>query len=233
MYGLAARAVRISSDGLTYRFLMRPEAKFHDGSRMTAHDVAFSLNLLKEKGHPIIVQLMRDVSGAEATDDATVVVRFAAGPRPRRAAVRGVAADLLARLLFEAQVRRDHARGSARLRSLQGRQARGRPLHRIRPRQGLVGRRPAGVGRAQQFRRRSATSSIAIATWRSKASPAATICSARNSPRASGRRATISRRSRTAASSRTCFPTTRRPARRAGSSTPAARSSRTGCCAKR
>ena len=41
MYGLAARAVRISSDGLTYRFLMRPEAKFHDGSRMTAHDVAF------------------------------------------------------------------------------------------------------------------------------------------------------------------------------------------------
>ena len=79
MYGLAARAVRISSDGLTYRFLMRPEAKFHDGSRMTAHDVAFSLNLLKDKGHPIIAQLMRDVSGAEATDDATVIVRFAAG----------------------------------------------------------------------------------------------------------------------------------------------------------
>ena len=79
MYGLAARAVRISSDGLTYRFSMRPEAKFHDGSRMTAHDVAFTLNLLKEKGHPIIVQLTRDMTGAEATDDATVVVRFAQG----------------------------------------------------------------------------------------------------------------------------------------------------------
>ena len=79
MYGLAARAVRISGDGLTYRFLMRPEAKFHDGSRMTAHDVAYTLSLLKEKGHPIIIQLMRDVSGVEATDDATVVVRFAAG----------------------------------------------------------------------------------------------------------------------------------------------------------
>jgi ABC-type transport system substrate-binding protein len=31
---------------------MRPEAKFHDGSRMTAHDVAFTLNLLKEEGPP-------------------------------------------------------------------------------------------------------------------------------------------------------------------------------------
>jgi microcin C transport system substrate-binding protein len=54
MYGLAARAVRISADKLTYRYLLRPEARFHDGTRLTAHDVAFSLKLLKEKGHPII-----------------------------------------------------------------------------------------------------------------------------------------------------------------------------------
>src|SRR5207248_10787369 len=71
MYGLAARAVIISTDGLTYRFLLRPEAKFHDGSRLTAKDVAFSLGILKEKGHPIIKQLMRDVVGAEAPDDRT------------------------------------------------------------------------------------------------------------------------------------------------------------------
>ncbi len=77
MYGLAARAVRISADGLTYRFQLRPEAKFHDGSKLTAHDVAFSLALLKAKGHPIITQLLRDMTGAEAVDDAAVVVRFA------------------------------------------------------------------------------------------------------------------------------------------------------------
>src|SRR6201982_3166266 len=32
LYGLAARAVRISADGLTYRFLIRPGVTFHDGS---------------------------------------------------------------------------------------------------------------------------------------------------------------------------------------------------------
>jgi microcin C transport system substrate-binding protein len=77
MYGSAARAVRISVDGLTYRFLMRREARFHDGSPLTARDVVFSLNLLKEKGHPLITQQLRDFLGAEATDDMTVVVRFA------------------------------------------------------------------------------------------------------------------------------------------------------------
>src|SRR6266540_1144334 len=77
LYGLAARAVRISADGLTYRFLMRPGIKFHDGSPLTAHDVAFSLKILKDKGHPIAQQLLRDFVGAEAADDATVVLRFA------------------------------------------------------------------------------------------------------------------------------------------------------------
>jgi microcin C transport system substrate-binding protein len=78
LYGLAARAVQISSDGLTYRFLLRPSITFHDGSPITAHDIAFSLTILKDKGHPIAQQLLRDFVGAEAPDDATVVVRFAA-----------------------------------------------------------------------------------------------------------------------------------------------------------
>src|SRR6266487_6814722 len=77
LYGLAARAVQISADGLTYRFLMRPGITFHDGSPLTAHDVAFSLKTLKEKGHPIAQQLLRDLVDAEASDDATVLIRFA------------------------------------------------------------------------------------------------------------------------------------------------------------
>ena len=81
MYGLAAAKVRRSADGLVYEFFIRPEASFHDGSRLTARDVAFSLNILKEKGHPIISQSLRDFVGAKADDDATVTATFA----PKRA----------------------------------------------------------------------------------------------------------------------------------------------------
>ena len=78
LYGLAARAVQISPDGLIYRFLLRPEIKFHDGSPITAHDVVFSLNALKEKGHPVAQQLLRDMASAQAIDDISVSVAFAA-----------------------------------------------------------------------------------------------------------------------------------------------------------
>jgi len=81
MYGLAAKSVQISPDKLTYRFTMRPEAKFHDGSKLTARDAAFSLTTLKEKGHPLVVVQLRDLMKAEAIDDATLVVTFA----PKRA----------------------------------------------------------------------------------------------------------------------------------------------------
>jgi microcin C transport system substrate-binding protein len=76
MYGLAAQSVHISDDGLTYRFTLRPGLTFHDGSPLTAHDVAFSLNILKEKGHPIIQSVLRDFTGAEAIDDRIVVTRY-------------------------------------------------------------------------------------------------------------------------------------------------------------
>jgi microcin C transport system substrate-binding protein len=81
MYGLAAEKVRRSADGLTYAFFIRPQAKFHDGSPLTADDVAFSLNILKEKGHPLITQSLRDFTDAKANSDNSVVVNFA----PKRA----------------------------------------------------------------------------------------------------------------------------------------------------
>jgi len=77
MYGLAAAKVVRSADGLIYRFFLRPEASFHDGTRITADDVAFSLNLLKAKGHPLITQSLRDFTAAKANDDGSVIASFA------------------------------------------------------------------------------------------------------------------------------------------------------------
>jgi len=76
LYGLVARAIRISADKNTYRFLLRKEARFHDGSPLTAHDVAFSLNILKTKGHPSIRMSLRDLDTAEAEADDIVLVRL-------------------------------------------------------------------------------------------------------------------------------------------------------------
>src|SRR4029077_3433184 len=81
VYGYAAKSVQISPDKLVYRFSMRPEARFHDGSKITAQDVVFSLNTLKEKGHPLILVQLRDFVKAETPDDSTVVATFA----PKRA----------------------------------------------------------------------------------------------------------------------------------------------------
>ncbi|MEE7456668.1 hypothetical protein MPAR168_01345 [Methylorubrum populi] len=79
VYGLVARSVEISADGLTYRFALRPQARFHDGSPLRARDAAFSLMLLKEKGHPTISQVIRDLAEATAEGEDTLVLRFAPG----------------------------------------------------------------------------------------------------------------------------------------------------------
>jgi microcin C transport system substrate-binding protein len=76
LYGLAARAVQMSGDGLTYRFLLRDQLAFHDGTPLTAEDVVFSLKLLKTKGHPLAQLLLREFKDAEVENEATVAVRF-------------------------------------------------------------------------------------------------------------------------------------------------------------
>ncbi|MGL4728498.1 MAG: ABC transporter substrate-binding protein, partial [Bosea sp. (in: a-proteobacteria)] len=73
-YGLVARRVRWSADRLTYRFLLRPEARFHDGSRLTAKDVAFSINLMRTKGHPSFRLNLKEVVSVEAEGDDVVKV---------------------------------------------------------------------------------------------------------------------------------------------------------------
>jgi microcin C transport system substrate-binding protein len=79
VYAYAADSVTVSADGLVYKFHLRDGVTFHDGSPITAEDVAFSLTTLKTKGHPAIGNLLRSMNSAEAEGDRVVVVKFAPG----------------------------------------------------------------------------------------------------------------------------------------------------------
>lgn len=74
VYGLVAETVDVSDDRNVFTFHLRDTPRFRDGSPLTAEDVAFSLMLLKEKGHPQISQVIEPMASAEATDERTVVV---------------------------------------------------------------------------------------------------------------------------------------------------------------
>src|SRR3954454_9694886 len=74
MYGLLAVTGRGSEDGHVYTFHLRRGALFHDGSALTAADVAFSLRLHKDQAHPTLPALLKPMAKAEAKDAATVVV---------------------------------------------------------------------------------------------------------------------------------------------------------------
>jgi len=76
VYGLLAEAVTISDDRNTFTFKLRPQARWHDGTPLTAEDAAFSYNLFKEKGHPDLSLPLRDLTEASATDPATLKLTF-------------------------------------------------------------------------------------------------------------------------------------------------------------
>ncbi len=78
VYGLAAEKVSVSADGREYIYTLRPNLKFHDGTAITADDVAFSLNILKDKGHTNIRTLLLDLESVEAEGARQVKLRFAA-----------------------------------------------------------------------------------------------------------------------------------------------------------
>lgn len=73
-YGYVAESVAISADRKQITFKIRPQATFHDGTPITAADVAFSFETLKTKGHPSYRIYYANVLRAEALDDR--LVRF-------------------------------------------------------------------------------------------------------------------------------------------------------------
>ncbi len=148
VYPLAAQEVTVSPDGLVYRFRLRPGIQFHDGTAITAADVAFSLTTLKAKGHPAYSSVLRELAEIVAEDKQVVMLRFAPA-RGLDAPALAAAMPIFSEKYYSTPaVRRDFARGAARLGSVPRVAFRARALRRIRTGQELVGREPAGVARA-------------------------------------------------------------------------------------
>ena len=80
MYGLLAESLEYDEGKTWVIFNMRPEARFADGSPVTAHDVVFSHNLFLEQGLKSYAEAVkRRVLSAEALDDHRVKFTFAEG----------------------------------------------------------------------------------------------------------------------------------------------------------
>lgn len=75
VYGLVARSVAWRGRNELV-FTLRAGARFADGSPLTAADVVFSLITLRDKGHPQISAVLREVAEVVAEAPDRVVVRF-------------------------------------------------------------------------------------------------------------------------------------------------------------
>ena len=76
-YGLLADDVEVAPDLMSATFRLHPQARFHNGDRVTAADVKHSYDTLISKyALPSYASLLVDVTGCDVVDDRTVRFRF-------------------------------------------------------------------------------------------------------------------------------------------------------------
>ena len=79
-YGLIARSVEVPDDLSYVTYTLRPEARFHDGTPITADDVIFSFSTLKEKGAPFYRFYYANISKVEKLGPHRVKFHFSGPP---------------------------------------------------------------------------------------------------------------------------------------------------------
>ncbi len=76
MYGLIAETITVPKDRSWVIFKIRKEAKFHDGSPIRVEDIIWTLNALKEKGHPFFKFYYSNVREAKKISNSEVKFIF-------------------------------------------------------------------------------------------------------------------------------------------------------------
>jgi microcin C transport system substrate-binding protein len=81
-YGALAGKIDMAGDRSWVVYHLRPEAHFHDGKPVTAADVVWSFNTLREKGDPLYGKYWADVVKVEALDKLSVRFDLGEGKNP-------------------------------------------------------------------------------------------------------------------------------------------------------
>ncbi len=76
MYGLVAESVSVAPDRTSVTFYLNEDARFSDGTDITAEDVAWTFETLVDKGHPSYRISLAAVTGVEVLDENTVRFNF-------------------------------------------------------------------------------------------------------------------------------------------------------------
>lgn len=79
-YGLVAQSMEVADDLSFVIYNLRPQAKFHDGTQITADDVIFSFNALREKGQPVYRYYYANIAKVEALNPQRVKFTFSGPP---------------------------------------------------------------------------------------------------------------------------------------------------------
>lgn len=75
-YGNLAEKVELAPDYSWITFFLRPEARWHDGRPVTAQDVIFTFERIKEFGYPALTAAYRQIESAEESAAGQVTFHF-------------------------------------------------------------------------------------------------------------------------------------------------------------
>jgi microcin C transport system substrate-binding protein len=76
LYGLIAEKVHLAPDFSSITFYINPAARFHDGTPITAEDVKFSFEMLREQGLPRYRQFYGKIKAISLIDSLTIKLDF-------------------------------------------------------------------------------------------------------------------------------------------------------------
>ena len=153
LYGLIAEKIDVADNRTEVTFHLNPLAKFSDGQPVTAADVLFSFEVLRDKGRPNYRTYYKKVVKTEVLSDHMIRFVFADAEDRELPLILGLMPMLPRHAMSADNIRPDHPHAHRRLRPLPHRLRRSGPRHHLRAQPGLLGARPARQPRPLQLRR--------------------------------------------------------------------------------